>query len=261
MKTYAHFNMIMMASLLLTFGCKEDGLFNKEIDNTPANIKILYPQANTVNYITSIGYADYMVFLLSDPEKNGKKLTVTGIGTVTLELNDNPIYYDDVPDTLFGLSPIIYANSDNLIQLYVEVEDKGDRNTLSDHTFSFTMVPDNAFITNPKLTRTEDLSVEFDVHTFSKDLGSIVSFNFTTVDVNAGAIYNFGQHEYYSAMNEINCNNCHTSQPTLTSHFSTHLIGKDIKSGNNLYVHIYVIDHKNSNGSHTNYRYPLGVIP
>lgn len=261
MKKHHFYKLILLGCPLLYMSCGGEDPSDKDAENTPATIEILYPRADELNYITSISQSDYMVFLLSDPEENGKHLKVTGNGSVIFELNDNPIYYDAVPDTLFGLSSIISPDNDGLIKLQIEVEDLGDVNTLANTEISFSLAPDVVTISNPKITYTDVVEVEFDVATSSGELGSIVSFNFTTADEDFGNISNFGWETYYCCMNEFNCNNCSSSQPVLTSHFKTNVVGDGVDSGKTLYVHAYVIDYANSQNSTTNYRYEIGVLP
>ncbi|MBK6265343.1 hypothetical protein JKA74_09855 [Marivirga sp. S37H4] len=279
MKTRIIYLISLSILLLLIPSCGEKSLFNKE--NEKATIEILYPEQGKSYIKTSLDFPSYMVVKLTDPDKNGKFLRVSGNGTAEFALNEDPKYYDDEPDTIrfsSGLSELIYPDAEtNLISLIIEVEDDAEENKFSSEELDFYLTPDEVSITNSALSKEvymgeEYLKLDFDVSTLSGELGSVVSLNFTTSSNNPvqGTSNHFEVYNgYWSRVIDLNANGFElgTEGPfhkvDLTSHYSSLIYGPQIESGNSLYLFAYVFDpfEVNSTTSYIYKRLDLGIIP
>lgn len=131
-------------------------------------------------------------------------------------------------------------------------------------------------MSNPEFTTstvngTEYLKVELDISTFSGDLGSVVSLNYTT---NAGEVPQGSSNlfevfqGYWSLVVQLDCIDCSLGisglfNMDLSSHYSSIIYGPGMDSGVTLYLDVYVFDplQGNSTNSFVYKRFDLGVIP
>ncbi|MEX0778725.1 MAG: hypothetical protein WD491_00390 [Balneolales bacterium] len=278
--------LITITSLLFIYSCGKDGLFDMKEENKRATIEVLYPEKGKSYFKTSMDSPSYLVIKLTDPDKNGRILRVTGNGTVEITLNEDPKYYDEEPDTIrhfgrdgavYNISEVVYPEVDNnLVSLTIEVEDDAEENKFSMQELDFYLYPDEVFIKDPKLSKKvymgqEYTNIDFDISTLSGDLGSVVSLNFTTSPnnprqgtTNLFEVYN----GYWSRIIVLssNGNSFESDGPindiNLTSHYSSMISGA-MDSGDNLYLYVYVFDPSqvNSITSGIYKKYDLGVIP
>ena len=223
---------LFLAVLLSSCSLTDEG-----VENTPANIEILFPKSGVTYYQGNL--PDYVVFRISDQERNIQRILISSNGYQEYAAS-NFVFdlYDEIPDTIFGVTSILadYVVSETTITVDAEETDE-DGLVFSSAETRFNLIPDSVFISNPVISNIEMLSewddmanadIDFDIHTESGDLSTILAIRFTRFP-NLFA-YQPGQYisAYYSGQS-----------PALTSdHFSTRV--QMSKTDSELYALIYV---------------------
>ncbi|HYG37046.1 MAG TPA: hypothetical protein VD908_00440 [Cytophagales bacterium] len=163
-------------------------VLEKDIENTPADIEILFPKSGVTYYQGK--FPDYIVFKIKDNEKNIKKIAVRSNGAVEYNVNDFTFdIYDDIPDTIFGISSVMHRYIQNEAAITLEAEEtEEDGRIITSLETKFNLIPDSVIISDPVISNIEDLSpwddmvnadIKFNIQTESGDLSTILAIRFT----------------------------------------------------------------------------------
>ena len=163
-------------------------MLEKDVENTPANIEILYPKEGATYYQGK--FSDYLVFKIKDNERNIQKISLRSNGQIDIDPKNLAVdIYDDIPDTIFTINTIWprYIEKETVLKIDLEETDEDDFTTNS-FEISFNLIPDSVILSNPVISNVEDISpwddmvnaeVSFNVETISGDLSTILAIRFT----------------------------------------------------------------------------------